>query len=88
MVAPTLPAERPMPHCGYFTGETTPAGCQLLMRRYKAAINVATAATLLANHVKRSLNVGPLSTAPAHEAKLWAHLREMLDRFNKEAATP
>jgi hypothetical protein len=84
--APVLPPERDpqVPSCGYFTGETTPHGCQKLMRKYRAAVKVATAASLLAAHVKRSLDVGPLSKSPSKEAHYWRQLREMLDAFNKE----
>ena len=85
MTGPVLPPEKEIPHCGYFTGETTPAGCQALMRRYRAAIKVATAAQQLATHVERSLNVGPLTTNPSREAQCWRKLRAELDEFNKLA---
>lgn len=90
MIAPVLPPEHDplVPRCGYFTGETTPAGCQALMRRYKAAINVVTAASSLRHHIRRSLDVGPRSKDVSKEAHLWRRLTETIEAFNKEAREP
>lgn len=80
---PALPDKHPK-SCGYFTGETTPAGCQLLMRKHRAAIRVATDAQMLANHCKKSLDAGPMSKDPSREAGLWRALNEALDQFRSE----
>ncbi len=86
--APVLAPEKEIPHCGYFTGKTTPPACQVMMRRYRAAIRVATAAQQLAAFVERSLNVGPITTHPSREAFHWRKLRFELDEFNKLASVP
>lgn len=83
MSTPVLPPERDIPSCGYFTGNTTPAGCQKLMRKYRAAIRVATDAQMLANTVERSLDVGPRSKDPSREAVQWRSLRESLKLFRE-----
>ncbi len=88
MIAPVLPAEREIPHCGYFTGETTPPGCKLLMKRYRAALAVVAATSMLAAHLKRSLDVGPISKEVSKEARYWRQVREALDVFNKTAEIP
>ena len=86
--APVWAAEKEIPHCGYFTGKTTPPSCQIMMRKYRAAVRVATAAQQLAIFVERSLNVGPLTTHPSREALHWRKLRFELDEFNKLARDP
>ena len=78
---PALPAETV--HCGYFTGDTTPAGCKALMERYRAAIRVATSAQNLCHFMRKSLDVGPRqSTSPRHETWHWVALQSALAEFN------
>lgn len=72
-----------VPSCGYFRGETAPAGCKVLMRKYRAAIRVATDAQMLANTVAKSLDAGPLSKDPSREAGQWRALRESLRQFRE-----
>lgn len=81
---PALPAE--MDHCGYFRGETMPAGCKLMTERYRAAIRVATNAQNLCNFMRKSLDAGPSQfTSPRQEAWHWRALQDALAEFNKLA---
>lgn len=47
---------------------------------------LATAAKKLADHIRRSVNVGPLTRDPSREAKLWRALHEELAKY--EANNP
>ena len=47
----------------------------LTRENYARLLEVAEAARSLAFHVRRSVNVGPLSKSPAREAVLWRELR-------------
>lgn len=47
---------------------------------------LAAAAKALSEHIKRSVNVGPLTRDPSREAKLWRALLEELAKY--EASNP
>lgn len=53
-----------------------------LLAQNRRLRNVADAAGNLAHHVRRSLDVGPLSKSPAKEAHYWRELRLALQALN------
>lgn len=59
------------------TPRADPAGALL--------IAVANSARLLANHVFKSVNVGPLTNDPSREAALWLMLRRALESYYTES---
>lgn len=57
---------------------------QELHRLWQSDVVLFQAAKALANHVKRSVDVGPQSKNPSREAMLWRNLRAALKKYEED----